>query len=164
MVILLTFALLVFSDAPEQPDHPAVWKVARCEGRMGRSLFISDPVLLKLAEDPDFAPDWEEEVTEDEDGVVSHEFLRNGWAYSEYESSEKRTVLLEGGGFHSLFVNGEPFAGDYYSHGLLRIPVPLKQGTNRFLVRAMRRGRFNLDLISSRTCARICCWIVMAPW
>jgi dienelactone hydrolase len=149
MIVLLTFMLLAFSDASEQPDHPAVWKVARCEGRMGRSLFVSDPVLLKLAEDPDYTPDWEEQVTADKDGNVSHTFLRNGWAYSEYESSEKRTVLLEGGGFHSLFVNGEPFAGDYYSHGLLRVPIPLKQGANRFLVRAMRRGRFNLKLIPS---------------
>ena len=50
MIILMTFMLLAFSDAPEQPDHPAVWKVARCEGRMGRGLFVPDPVLLKLAE------------------------------------------------------------------------------------------------------------------
>lgn len=156
MFTLLSLLVLAFSEAPmsELPVPPAVWKVARQEGGRGRALFAPDAVLLKLAENPDFAPDWEEEAAVDEDGTVSHQFLRNGWAYGEYKSDEEITVFVEGSGFHSFFVNGERFAGDYYSQNLLRIPIPLRQGTNRFLVRAVRRGRFQLRLVpTTGTCS-----------
>lgn len=145
MTILLALAVLVFSGIPDQPE---VWKVIRNEGggrRAGRILFAPDPILLKLIEEPDFVPDWEE-VTPDENGTVSHQSLRNGWAYGEYESDGDQTILLEGG-FHSLFVNGERFAGDYYSAGFTRVPIPLKSGVNRFFVRVLRRGSFKLQML-----------------
>jgi dienelactone hydrolase len=146
MTILLALTLLAFSGAPELLDPPTVWKVApERGGRGGRILFTADQVLLELAHNPDFAPDWESEVAPDENGLVRDRFLRGRWAYSEYESDEEQTVFVEGG-FHSLFVNGERFAGDYYSGGFARFAVPLKQGSNRLFVRVGRRGQFKLQL------------------
>jgi len=135
-----------FSDMQEEFKQPVTWTVTRHEGRGGRILFVADPVLEKLVDNPNFAPEWEEEVTADEKGVVKHQSLRNGWAYSVYEVDKQQTVFLEGNGFHSIFVNGERFVGDYYSMGYLRMAIPLKQGKNLLLVRARRRGSFKLHL------------------
>jgi len=147
MIILLTLIMMSFSELSEQKiEQPTVWKIYRHEGRRGgRILFVKDEVLFKLAENANFSPDWEEEVIMDEKGNVRHELLKNGWAYSEYESEEKKTVFLEGSGFRMLFVNGKPFVGDHYSKGYLRLPIPLQKGVNRFLVKASRGG-FNMKL------------------
>jgi dienelactone hydrolase len=149
MLILFTLAILSSTEKPEMINYPAVWKVAQHEIPSGRILFAADPILLKLAEEPGFTPDWKEEAEVDEDGVVSHRYLRNGWAYSELQSDSDQTILVEGSGFHSLFVNGERFVGDYYSKGLLRVAVPMKEGANRLLVRAVRRGSFKLNFINA---------------
>lgn len=146
MLNLLISVAVAFLASSEQPDYPVIWRVARHEGGGGRIPFVADPVLLRLVEDPGFLPDWAEEVKADENGVVRHPLLKNGWAYAEYESDEERTALLEGDGFRTIFVNGEPFAGDFYSRGVLRLPIPLRRGINRFLVRVVR-GRFKLRLL-----------------
>jgi len=149
---LLTYSALIFvigkvgfSNMQEHTKYPVTWTVARHEGRRGRILFAADSVLEKLVDNPNFVPEWAEEVTADESGAVRHQLLRNGWAYSVYEVDKQQTVLLEGNGFHSIFVNGERFVGDYYSKGYLRVAIPLKQGENHLLVR-VRRGGFKLNL------------------
>lgn len=146
MTILLVLMALASLDVPKSVDYPTVWKVIQHEGRMGRVMFEIDPILLNMAENPNFIPSWEETATADENGTVKHQFFRNGWAYSEYESDENKAILLEGTGFNSLFVNGERFVGDYYSNGILRIPIPLKRGINHFLVRVVRSGEFRIKL------------------
>jgi len=75
-VLIFVLGEVGFSDM--QKESPVVWKVTRHEGRRGRILFEADSVLEKLAEKPDFAPEWEEKVTADENGAVRHQFLRNG--------------------------------------------------------------------------------------
>jgi dienelactone hydrolase len=147
MITILTVIALAFSQAPALPTNSIVWKVAESEGRGGsmRSLFETNSVLLKLIEDPNFTPDWKDTATADESGVVKHQ-IRNGWAYGEYQSKEDMIVLLEGNGFQYLFVNGERFAGDYYSNGILRVPISLKKGINRFFVKPARSNGFKIQL------------------
>jgi len=148
MITVLTIVTLTISQVQALPANSIIWKVAESEVRGGfaRTILETNEVLLKLTEDPDFTPDWKDTVTADENGVVKHNFFRNGWAYGEYESKEDMTVILEGNGFQYLFVNGERFAGDYYSNGILRIPIPLKKGLNRFIVKPTRSGGFKIQL------------------
>ena len=87
-------------------------------------LFAADPVLLEIARDPDWVPEATRSVRADEKGKVADSLLQSGWAYSAYESGTARTVLVEGRGFYSIFVNGERFGGDFYRHGLLRARSP----------------------------------------
>ena len=62
-------------------------------------------------------------------------------------------MFLQGQGFHSIFVNGDRFFGDFYSAGLLHLVIPLKKGKNKFLVRVVR-GAFKLKLIrTEETCS-----------
>jgi fermentation-respiration switch protein FrsA (DUF1100 family) len=147
MITILAVIALTLSQAPTLPTNSIVWKVAESEGRggSGRSLFETNSILLKLIEDPNFTPDWQDTATADESGVVKHQ-LRNGWAYGEYESKEDMNVLLEGNGFSSLFINREKYAGDYYSNGILRIPISLKKGINRFFVKPARSNGFKILL------------------
>ncbi len=156
MITILMIALMALSETTEQLNQPSIWKVEKLERgmRRGRILFSADPILAKLAEDPNYIPDWEEEAKIDENGDVKHDSLRNGWAYTEYESDKDQTVLLEGGRFRYIFVNGEPFIGDYYGMGYLRIPIPLKNGINRIFVRSGRGNGFNIKLIPAEgTCS-----------
>lgn len=145
-VLIFVTGKVGFANMQEISKQPVKWAVTRHEGGRARILFAADPVLAKIADNPDFSPEWAEEVTADENGAVRHRLLRNGWAYTVYESDQEQTLLLEGNGFHSIFVNGERFMGDYYSKGYLRVAIPVKQGANRLIVRA-RRGGFTLNFI-----------------
>ncbi len=139
MVNLITWMTLAVTTATL--DQPSVWSIYRPpESTTARVLFASDSVLHQLAENPEFAPDWPETATADEKGNVNHENLRGGWAFCRYESDADMTVLLEGRGFHSIFVNGERFVGDVYRYGILRLPIRLKAGANHLLVKAGRRA------------------------
>ncbi|MGB9594804.1 MAG: prolyl oligopeptidase family serine peptidase, partial [Candidatus Poribacteria bacterium] len=149
MMAFLIIVTLTFSQVQTLPTNSIVWKVAESEFRGGfaRTILEANPILLKLTEDPNFVPDWKDTATADENGIVKHNFFRNGWAYGEYESKEDMTAILEGNGFQYLFVNGERFAGDYYSNGILRIPIPLKKGVNRFIIKPTRISGFKIQLI-----------------
>lgn len=153
MTIFLMLFAISLSETPQSPIHPEIWKVASQGIRTSRTLFAVEPVLLKLTEDASYIPDWTDAAKAEDDGTVSHSSLRGGWAYGELESEEDRNLLLEGTGFSSFFVNGERFVGDYYSHGILRIPIPIKKGINRFFVRP-RGGSFKFNLIpTTETCS-----------
>lgn len=119
---------------------PAVWRIGPAEGGGGRVLFASDPMLFRLAYDPEHEPEFAETATADADGKVAADALANGWAFRTIEREAPETVIVSGTGFPSFFVNGERHVGDAYGHGLLRIPVRLRAGTNRILLRVIRGG------------------------
>jgi len=144
--------ILLAGLSPAIPQ-PQVYRVAAHEGTGGRVLLAADPMLKAIAENPDLEPDFSATATADENGKVTHALLRSGWAFTTVESEEAQTVFAEGRGFHSLFVNGERFAGDFYRYGGLRLPIPLRQGTNRIFVRAIR-GEFTLRFtVASGSCS-----------
>ena len=66
--------------------------------------------------------------------------LRGGFAYGEINVPKDEVMILEASGHSSVFVNGEPRAGDVYSFGTVKIPVFLKAGKNSFLFRGGRGG------------------------
>jgi len=75
-----------------------------------------------------------------DDGSFTHEALRGGYVHFDVPSDQARVMLLEASGHSSAIVNGEPRAGDPYSHGYVRLPVLLRSGRNDILF-SVRRGR-----------------------
>ncbi len=75
--------------------------------------------------------------------------LDAGYAYAEFENSGRRRALVIAEKVGSFFLNGKRFRGDPYGHGFVRIPVILKDGTNRVLVQLSGYGdhRFLFKLI-----------------
>jgi len=134
--IIATWLLALAAAVPQPTD----WKVGPAQGRGGRVLFAPSPMTRLLAEDPSAVPELYDVVTADEKGSVTHQSLKNGWAYTVLSRREPGTVLVEGRGLASFFVNGTPYPGDPYRSGILRVPVPLAAGPNRILVRAIRGG------------------------
>ena len=153
MMVLLTYLTLIVTPQRPEIKQPQTWQVAAHQETGGRLLLVKDPILLQVAKNSNFTPKWKETATANEDGYVNHNFFRDGWAYCEYESEQSQTVFLQGQSFHSIFVNGDRFFGDFYSAGLLHLAIPLKKGKNRFLVRVVR-GAFKLKLIrTEETCS-----------
>lgn len=63
-------------------------------------------------------------------------------------------VLLKAQGASRFWINGEPRAGDPYSHGFLKLPVALKKGTNAVLVQS-GRGQLRIEQETPRASAQI---------
>jgi dienelactone hydrolase len=71
-------------------------------------------------------------------GLFTANALRGGYAYFNVPSDAERVMMLEAAGHAMMYVNGEPRAGDMYSHGYLHVPVLLKKGDNHFLFQVAR--------------------------
>jgi pimeloyl-ACP methyl ester carboxylesterase len=73
-------------------------------------------------------------------GEFNHAGLRGGFAFGEITAPRDEVMILEASGHSSVFVNGEPRAGDIYNFGTVKLPVFLKAGKNSFLFRGGRGG------------------------
>jgi hypothetical protein len=80
------------------------------------------------------------------DGWFEGPAMRGGHAFVTYESAAPRIMILEAAGHNSVYVNGEPRAGDLYQYGYVRLPVALRAGTNELLFNA-GRGRLRAKLV-----------------
>ncbi len=81
-----------------------------------------------------------------EAGVLEHAALGGGYAFATVTREQPAIVWLEASGHSMVYVNGEPRAGDPYSHGWLRLPIALQAGPNTLLF-ACGRGRLAAKLI-----------------
>jgi len=70
----------------------------------------------------------------------------SSYAYATFESDADRTVLLEASGHSLVYVNGSPRVGDPYNYGFVRVPVPLRKGTNEFVF-VCGRGSLRANLL-----------------
>jgi len=142
--ILAVWLIALAAPVPQ----PSEWKVGPAQGKGGRVLFAISPMTRLLAEKPDAVPELYDLAQPDEKGRIAHPSLDNGWAFTVISRRNAGTVLLEGRGLAGFYVNGEPWPGDPYRTGILRVPVPLREGSNHLLVRAIRGG-FDLKLIEA---------------
>ena len=102
---------------------------------------ISD--TLDVSDDTD---DFEWDVVEaNDDGVLEHDALRGGYAYTTINAEQAGPAVLSARGHSMVYVNGVPRMGDPYSNGLTRLPVALREGENEFLFR-VGRGRLTASL------------------
>jgi pimeloyl-ACP methyl ester carboxylesterase len=65
------------------------------------------------------------------------------YAYTEVEVNRASRALAIAERVSSFQVNGLPYPGDIYGHNFLRVPVELKAGKNRILIRFGRGDRIN---------------------
>lgn len=75
-----------------------------------------------------------------DDGWINDRALRNGYAFSSFESEEPRIMLLDARGHSMVFVNNEPRIGDPYRYGSTILPVAMRPGANEFLFQCARGG------------------------
>lgn len=157
------FSLLLFAELLLASSDETVLRdylVIRPVGRTGRAAIHTDAVEAQIVAGKWSAPQagdvvegtsqkWET-ATATQDGALNHPALRGGYAYAMVESSSERVMLLEASGHNMVYVNGEPRAGDPYSHGYVRLPVLLKPGENVFLFQ-VSRGRLSARLTKPKS-------------
>ncbi len=92
------------------------------------------------------------------EGVLSTRSIRGGYAATQFESPTAGTLLLKATGHATVYVNGQPHAGDPYAFGDFAVPINVKQGTNTLvfhvaqseLAARLVRPDNPIDLSSSR--------------
>ncbi len=128
-------------------------------GRAGRTPFPTDGIAARLADGTlgRIAAGEEIELADgskrtwqaaqaDENGWLQHDELRGGYAAWQVESDRERVAILHATGPTTVYVNGQPRAGDPYQNGLIRLPVGLRKGANQVLA-AAGRGRMRIELV-----------------
>lgn len=149
-----------FAKTPSNEIILRDYLVIRSVGRSGRSAIHTDAMEAQIVAGKWTAPKagdviegtsqkWET-ATAAQDGGLNHPALRGGYAYAMVESSSERVMLLEASGHNMVYINGEPRAGDPYSHGYVRLPVLLKPGKNDFLFH-VGRGRLSAKLTEPKS-------------
>lgn len=157
---LLTVALAVPLLA--RPDGEIVFRDALTiepVGRAGRNTLFTDEIEFQIVNGNWRAPKAGEAVASPDgstqtwtnsvanaDGWFEGPAMRGGHAFVTYESAAPRIMILEAAGHNSVYVNGEPRAGDLYQYGYVRLPVALRAGTNELLFNA-GRGRLRAKLV-----------------
>lgn len=76
--------------------------------------------------------------------------LQRGYLYTELESKEEATVLLEATGHTRVYINGMPHEGDHYDYGYTLIPFRLKKGLNQFVYTYGRFPRIRSRIVKPR--------------
>ncbi len=129
-------------------------------GRAGRTTVLIDAVEARRVRGPWHLPvagdslslgegrsvTWNK-VAVDTNGAFAGDWVRGGQLLLTHTSPMDEIRILEASGHGSVFVNGEPHAGDIYRYGYVRLPVLLRAGTNEFLFNA-GRGPINARLVT----------------
>jgi pimeloyl-ACP methyl ester carboxylesterase len=150
---LMSSGVLSFADEPKKsgPELPASimpteYVVLPAVGQYGRLPLQRDAVEAQLVDGTWKAPTpgatlktadgklsmWNS-VKAGEDGSLDTQKIRGGYAFATFESPEERIMLLEATGDAMVYVNDEVHTGDPYGVNWLRLPVPVKKGTNTLL-------------------------------
>jgi pimeloyl-ACP methyl ester carboxylesterase len=132
-------------------------------GRYGRSPTHVDAVEAQIVSGNWKAPNKGDEVTlpdgatrgwvsikAGDNGWFDSSALRGGYVSFTVEADTERVMVLEAAGHAMVYVNGEPRAGDIYSHGYVRLPVLLRKGANNLLFH-VARGRLKADLVPAKS-------------
>jgi dienelactone hydrolase len=150
---------------PAQEPDPYAFRdglVISCGATPPRNSFVLDPVAVAMAlgtfrapaagdsvSFPDGLRVWEK-VEAGADGALAHDALRNGYAFFQIVSPKDEVRILDARSQSIVYVNGMLCPGDWYETGYVRVPVPLKKGTNQFLFMG-RRGRLQARLLAVRS-------------
>ncbi len=73
-----------------------------------------------------------------------------GYAYAEFQSDRRQRALVTAERTGKFWLNGKPYYGDGYGHKFVKIPVVLRKGINRVLVKVGRsRPWFSFGVLPS---------------
>lgn len=154
--MLLSALLLVQTPQIQVPPEVLTEGLAiRGTGRSGRIPFPTDTIHATLISgkwfDPkagdDFAlPSGEKRtwaaLRAGENGSFNQGPFQGGYACFQLRRAQPEIMILEASGHGMAYVNGEPFAGDPYGNGYLKVPIQLRTGNNVLLFSS---GRGNLS-------------------
>jgi pimeloyl-ACP methyl ester carboxylesterase len=125
------------------------------------SSFPKDPVFNKFLNSKDYKPvndetfdvdflgkarKWKTIKTDSTNSFNDSE-LRSSYIYLSYHSNSAETVLFEASGHSLVLINGLPHEGDHYDFGWNLIPLKLKKGINKFVLKVGRFPRIRARLI-----------------
>lgn len=128
------------------------------------SSFPKDLVYSKFLNYPDYSPvnnqtfdvdfqgkeqKWKY-ITTDSTNSFNDRNLRSSYVYLTYRSGSERTVLFEASGHSLVLINGLPHEGDHYDFGWNLIPLKLKRGINKFVLKVGRFPRIRARLIEPK--------------
>ncbi len=125
------------------------------------SAFPKDQVFSKFLNEPQYEPSNNETfdvdflgneqkwkpITTDSTNSFNDRNLRSSYVYLSYRSGSARTVLFEASGHSLVLINGLPHEGDHYDFGWNLIPLKLKKGLNKFVLKVGRFPRIRARLI-----------------
>jgi pimeloyl-ACP methyl ester carboxylesterase len=156
--------LIGTSSSLADDAKPAPIVLGRClilapPGRGGRSPIHQDAVEAEIVHGrwktpkagdavpvPDGpAPAWQEGQADDK-GAISDRALLGGYVFWPVNAPKAGVHLLEASGHVCVYVNGQLRTGDVYSHGIVRLPVALKEGSNELLF-LVGRGQLSARLV-----------------
>jgi pimeloyl-ACP methyl ester carboxylesterase len=157
-LLILGFLLLPTAALAADPDIREIalgdCLVLPMVGRYGRWPIHSDALEAELVAGGWKAPRardtvrWSggerrwEAARANKDGALDHDALHGGYLYWKVHSDRPQVMLLTATGHLTVYVNGEPRAGDPYRNGIVRVPVQLRAGDNDLLFHC---GRGHLD-------------------
>ena len=163
-IVLLIPCLHVFADPTTLADPPSViadfedYLVIEPVGRGGRSPVHTDAIEATIVDGSWRTPEpgdavrvgrvpriWQS-ASAGEDGWLTDDALRGGYAVATIERDAAGPAILEARGHSMVYVNGAPRPGDPYANGSLRLPVMLEAGENEFLFK-VGRGRVKARLV-----------------
>jgi pimeloyl-ACP methyl ester carboxylesterase len=129
------------------------------------SSFPEDRVFNKFLYSPDYIPvndqtfdvdflgneqKWRT-ISTDSTNSFNDRDLRSSYVYLSYRSARARTVLFEASGHSLVLINGMPHEGDHYDFGWNLIPLKLKKGLNKFVLKVGRFPRIRARLIEPKS-------------
>jgi pimeloyl-ACP methyl ester carboxylesterase len=167
--MLLTALLLVVAQPQIQVPPEALKEGLAIRGvaRSGRIPFPTDAVHALIA-----SGNWKDPKAGDEltlpggekrawtalkaeaNGSFSQGTYQAGYACFSVQRGAPEVMILEASGHGMAYVNGEPFAGDPYGNGYLKVPIALKQGANTLLFSA-GRGSLSAKLLKPSAAAML---------
>ncbi len=129
--------------------------------RFNSSAFPKDPVFNRFLIQPNYNPEHEDvfdidflgnqlqwkTITTDTTNSFNDRNLRSSYVYLTYKSNTEQTVLFEASGHSLVLINGLPHEGDHYDFGWNLIPLKLKKGLNKFVLKVGRFPRVRARLI-----------------
>lgn len=133
--------------------------------RFNSSSFPKDPVFSKFLMQPHYEPinndvfdidfmgnelKWKT-IKTDTTNSFNDRNLRSSYVYLSYNSDSEQTVLFEASGHSLVLINGLPHEGDHYDFGWNLIPLKLKKGLNKFVLKVGRFPRIRARLIMPQT-------------
>ena len=133
--------------------------------KFNSSSFPKDQVFSRFLMQPNYEPEnddvfdidfigkqlkWKSIAT-DTTNSFNDRNLRSSYVYLSYQSDSEKTVLFEASGHSLVLINGMPHEGDHYDFGWNLIPLKLKKGLNKFVLKVGRFPRIRARLIDPQT-------------
>ena len=154
--LVLFFASMSFGAAIESIPEKIVikdWLIAKEPSKSFNKLFNARPMTFSIVTDSFEYPEAGDELIADsenksiwieaqagDNGVLKHEYMKNGWACATVNVEQKSRAILRAKGHVSVSVNGVARVMNIFRYNYVMIPVVLEKGENHLFFKCKRYG------------------------